>query len=100
MAVSCIRHKLCLETLDNLGVEGSRTDYLPVPSDAAEGVTLIDPQEERFAAPLCFGPRQDEVHPPGDLEPALFLRRGQDGSDPGGEFGRGIAESVSDYIEA
>ena len=78
MAVSCIRHELCPETPDALRVKGSRTDHLPVPSDAAQGVTLIDPQEERFAGPLCFGSRLNEVEPPGDLEPAFFVNSWQD----------------------
>src|SRR5262249_19654053 len=35
MAISCIRHALCTHSSDNLRAKGSRTDYLPVPSDAA-----------------------------------------------------------------
>jgi hypothetical protein len=85
VAVTCIWNELSLETLDNFRGEDSRTDHLAVPSDTAEGMALIDPEEKWLAAPLCFGPCLDEVQPPGDLEPALFLRRGQNGSDSGVE---------------
>lgn len=85
MAVSGVRHELGLNALDDLRVKGSRTDRLPVPSDTAEGMPLIDPKEDRLADTLSLSPRLNEIQPPRNLKPAFFLRRGQDCGNLGGK---------------